>query len=168
MVKFLIDTNVFIQAKNFHYQFCFCEKFWNLILDLHERNILYSVKSVFYELTKNNNKDELVNWVTNNIPESFWLDHDKAASKYIEVINWAHSQKFKEKAISDFADYDAADAWLVSYAAQFDYSIISQEKSNPYAIRKIYLADVAKEFNVPYFTIYEFLTKYTKPDFCYK
>ncbi|PIT47512.1 hypothetical protein BHC46_06955 [Snodgrassella alvi] len=167
MVKFLIDTNVFIQAKNLHYQFCFCEKFWNLILDLHERSILYSVKSVLHELT-NNSKDELANWVKNNIPESFWLNHDEAASKYTEVINWAHSQKFKKQAISDFADYHTADAWLVSYAAKFHYSIISQEKSNPYARKKIYLADVAKEFNVPYFTIYEFLTKYTKPDFCYK
>ncbi|PIT19395.1 hypothetical protein BGI35_11245 [Snodgrassella communis] len=86
MVKFLIDTNVFIQAKNFHYQFCFCEQFWNLILDLHERSILYSVKSVLNELT-NNTKDELANWIKNNIPESFWLDHDEAASKYTEVIN---------------------------------------------------------------------------------
>lgn len=167
MAKFLIDTNVFIQAKNFHYKFCFCKGFWDLILDLHEKQILYSIKSVFDELTDNNN-DELAIWINNNIPESFWLNHYQAYHTYSKIINWANNQNFTSKAIQEFAREEKADAWLVAYAVEHDFSIISQEKSNPLSKKKIYLADVSREFTIPYFTIYEFLTEYTEPDFCYK
>lgn len=168
MGKFLIDANVFIQAKNFHYQFCFCQGFWNFLLNLHEKKILYSLKSVYHELVEVK-KDELAIWVQKNIPESFWLDDYDAIEKYAEIIRWAHNNpSFKPVAKKNFADLTTADPWLVSYAATFNYSIISQEKSNPFSPRKIYLADAAKEFRVPYFTIYEFLTEYAKADFCCK
>lgn len=33
MTKYLIDTNVFIQAKNLHYGFDFCPAFWEWLTE---------------------------------------------------------------------------------------------------------------------------------------
>lgn len=31
MTRYLLDTNIFIQAKNLHYGFDFCPAFWELL-----------------------------------------------------------------------------------------------------------------------------------------
>lgn len=46
MTRYLLDSNVFIQAKNLHYRFEFCQTFWDLIIELHRRQIVFSIEKV--------------------------------------------------------------------------------------------------------------------------
>lgn len=46
MERFLIDANIFITAKNNFYQFSFAQNFWDLLLELHRKGIVYSIKAV--------------------------------------------------------------------------------------------------------------------------
>jgi hypothetical protein len=47
---YLLDTNVFIQAKNLHYGFDFCPAFWEWLIEQHERGRVHSVEKVGDEL----------------------------------------------------------------------------------------------------------------------
>ncbi|HDC4648581.1 TPA: DUF4411 family protein, partial [Enterobacter kobei] len=48
--KFLVDSNVFIEAKNFAYNFNYCKLFWDFLLALHSKGLVYSINAVKKEL----------------------------------------------------------------------------------------------------------------------
>ena len=47
---YLLDSNVFIQAKNLHYGFDFCPAFWDWLDDSHARGTVFSIDKVRDEL----------------------------------------------------------------------------------------------------------------------
>jgi len=59
-MAYLLDTNVFIQARDVHYGFNLCPGFWNWIDDAHARGIVLSVKEIRDELLRR--EDDLSKW----------------------------------------------------------------------------------------------------------
>lgn len=59
-MPYLLDANVFIQAKNLHYGFDFCPAFWDWIDRAHAARVVYSIDSVRTELIAGD--DELADW----------------------------------------------------------------------------------------------------------
>lgn len=70
--RYLIDSNVFIQAKNFHYRFGFCQAFWEWLIDAHHAGIVFSVDKVRKELNNGKKDDPIRAWM-NELPESFFI-----------------------------------------------------------------------------------------------
>ena len=60
MTTYLLDTNVFIQAKNLHYGFDFCPAFWQWLVEQNEAGRVASTEKVGDELHAGD--DELSNW----------------------------------------------------------------------------------------------------------
>ncbi len=50
MTTYLLDTNVFIQAKNLHYGFDFCPAFWQWLVEQNEAGRVASIEKVGDEL----------------------------------------------------------------------------------------------------------------------
>ena len=46
MTRYLLDANVFIQAKNLHYGFDFCPAFWDWLVDRNQDGSVASVEKV--------------------------------------------------------------------------------------------------------------------------
>jgi hypothetical protein len=49
-MRYLLDTNVFIQAKNLHYGMDFCPAFWNWLVKQNAVQKVYSIEKVADEL----------------------------------------------------------------------------------------------------------------------
>ena len=60
-MAYLLDANVFIQAKNLHYGFDFCPAFWDWLIRQNLNGQLYSIERVGNELLAG--ADELADWV---------------------------------------------------------------------------------------------------------
>ena len=45
-MAYLLDANVFIQAKNLHYGFDICPAFWDWLDQQHARGLVFSVSQV--------------------------------------------------------------------------------------------------------------------------
>ena len=60
MTTYLLDSNIFIQAKNLHYGFDFCPAFWDWIDAAHAAGTVCSIDSVRAELDAGN--DDLATW----------------------------------------------------------------------------------------------------------
>ena len=60
MTRYLLDANVFIQAKNLHYGFDFCPAFWEWLVDQNAAAIVASIEKVSDELVGGG--DELADW----------------------------------------------------------------------------------------------------------
>lgn len=171
MRKYLIDSNVFIQAKNFFYKFDFCEAFWDWMHDAHSRGLVFSIKKVKKELQMGNDDCPAKAWAE-ALPSSFFLEDagDPAVmSNYGKLIDWAQNGgHYKQTAINEFAKPNVADAFLIAVAKTHSFSIVSQEESNPAAKKKIYLPDAANAMGVTSIPYYELLTRHATATFKFK
>jgi|26BtaG_2_1085354.scaffolds.fasta_scaffold24023_2 hypothetical protein len=172
MTRYLLDSNFFIQSKNFSYRFEFCQAFWDLIITLHNQGLVYSIQKVKQELIKGN--DNLSSWVR-QLPESFWLDEFDYVNEYNSVINWANnklvdpakSQGFTSAAKAIFADEGRADAWLIACASGLPNTVIvtQETKIDPKAYKTIKIPNAAQDFQVSCSTIYDFLSNTCENNF---
>jgi Domain of unknown function (DUF4411) len=72
---YLLDTNIFIQAKNLHYGMDFCPAFWDWLIDQNARGHVHSIEKVADELALGS--DELSTWADAR-GEPFFLPPDES------------------------------------------------------------------------------------------
>ena len=59
-MAYLLDTNVFVEAKNRHYGFDFCPAFWEWIASANGNGRVFSIEQVRGEILRR--EDELADW----------------------------------------------------------------------------------------------------------
>jgi hypothetical protein len=74
-MAYLLDANVFIQAKNLHYGLDFCPAFWDWLVQQNAKNIVFSIEKVGDEIDAG--ADELAKWATQR-GSGFFLKPDAA------------------------------------------------------------------------------------------
>lgn len=169
---YLLDANVFIQAKNLYYRFEFCEAFWQWLVDGHQAGLIFSINQVHSELSESKKDDLVRQWMDEQLPDSFFLPDKKDSatmSAYGQVMKWAASSNHYTKgAIEEFAMGDKADAFLVAAAVAHGYRIVTQEKSHPERKSKIMLPDAANNFGIKTTFVYDFLSQHATGNFDFK
>lgn len=168
MAKYLIDANVFIQAKNMYYRFDFCGGFWDWLKVAHDSGIVYSIKKVKDELTAR--EDNCCAWVK-TLPATFFIDDMadvKVMAEYGSIMQWANASNFKEHAKKEFAKNEVADAFLIAVAKAYNYTVVTQELSNPAQRRKILIPDAAAANNVKTMYVYDMLSKHSESTFLHR
>lgn len=161
--RFLIDSNVFINAKYFHYNFNYCKIFWDYILALHTKGVVYSIDSVRKELLAKT--DELSEWVIKETPQSFFEDESSSLAAYGTLMNWSHGLDVSDKAKEDFASQTKADAFLIAHAMTHGFNIITHERPMVGAKKRIMIPNAAEAHGVTTLTLYEFLVDYSGQNF---
>lgn len=131
MSKYLIDSDVLIQAKNRHYGMDFCPAFWDWLLAANKRKMVYSIEAIFDELTPTaegeEDEDELSRWAR-GAGRALFLPHDAEMVKCLPTVSaWANGQgsRYLPEAISQF--FGCADYYLVAYALAHKCTIVTQE-----------------------------------------
>ncbi len=148
---FILDSDVFIAAKNLYYAFDICPGFWQGLLEQHERGRVFSISRVRGELMAGRKTEDLVKWVADEVPGEFFLGVDDAnvTAAYTEIMLWAQRHtRFLDRAKAKFAT--GADGWLVAYAKVHGAIVITNEQPAPDSRSEIKLPDVCAEFGVPY------------------
>lgn len=166
--RYLIDSNVFIQAKNFHYRFCFCQAFWQWLADGHQAGLIFSTTKVLEELNAGNDDDPVKHWA-NQLPREFFIadTHDaEVMLAYRQIMQWNVSNThYRPQAKNEFARFDKADAFLIATAKAHGYSVITYEKSNPESKKRILIPDAAKVFDIDSMMIYDLLSRHATGNF---
>lgn len=122
-MAYLLDANVFIQAKNLHYGLDFCPAFWDWLIDQNQNGMLFSIEKVENEIHAGN--DALSTWASAR-GSSFFLQPDQALLAVLgRVSNWAVSQNFEPAAVNTFLQ--VADYFLVSHALAHDHTVVTHE-----------------------------------------
>ncbi len=153
---FLVDSNVFIEAKNTYYHFDVVPGFWSWIEAQHSSGLLFSVTPVLDELTRGN--DELSEWAT-SLPEGFFLEPDEdTAHSMSQLSHWATTNKqFRDTAVQTFLA--SADYILVAYADSHGFTVVSQEVAAPESKASIKIPDACKFMGVPHLHIFEWIRR---------
>ena len=147
--SYLLDSDVFITAKNLYYAFDICPGFWKSLLHQHREGRLFSIDRVRGELLTGRKTEDLVQWISKEVPNSLFLgvDEDEVTAAYTEIMLWAqrHTRYF-DRAKAKFAT--GADGWLVAYAKVYGTVVVTNEQSAPESRSEIKLPDVCAQFKV--------------------
>lgn len=153
MKKYLLDSNILIQAHRMHYPFDVFPSFWSKLINLSENSIILSIDKVKKEICEINNPDDLSIWCMNSIDDSFFVDTSSCIDIYAQIANWTNSHvQYTQNAKADFLQTDLADPWLIAYALKNDCKIVTYENSDPHAKRRIKIPEPCNHFGVEFAT----------------
>lgn len=156
MTQFLVDTNTFIQAKDFHYGFDICSGFWRSLDVNHEKDKVFSIDRVKTELLDGN--DELKDWAKDARRESFFepTDDIEVIEKAAEILDWLQDED--QYKVAGKADFSAkADPWLIAYASVHDLTLVTHEQLRPDIKKRVPIPNVCEAFDVGYTDVFEML-----------
>lgn len=127
----------FITAKNLYYAFDICPGFWKSVVHHHRAGRVFSIDRVRSELLAGHKTEDLIRWVRNDIPNSFFIqvDTDVVVRAYTDIMMWAQCHpRYFDIAKAKFAT--GADGWLVAYARVHGSTIVTNEQSAPESRRE--------------------------------
>ncbi len=155
-VRYLVDASVLMEAHRRYYRFGLCPGFWDCLVWHHKQGVVSSIDRVKSEIEEG--KDALAHWVKRACPSTFF-ESTKAVpvgQSYGDIVSWAQSQKqYKPEALAEFAN--AADGWLVAYAREHGFVVVTQEVSAPESRKEVKIPDVCNAFKVPCIDTFEML-----------
>jgi hypothetical protein len=152
-MQYLLDSNVFIQAKNLHYGFDFCPAFWEWMVDQNGKGRVHSIEKVGDELAAGG--DELSTWAGKR-GDAFFLAPDQSMLKSLSTVSgWVNAQKqFRPSAVNLF--FQGADYYLVAHALAHGCTVVTHEKASD-AMRTVPIPNVCIGIKVKCMTPYEML-----------
>lgn len=150
---YLLDANVFINAKRNHYRFDVCPGFWEWLDHAHEINVVASIEKVRSELV--GTEDELSDWAQSR-PDFFLDPDDGVVASMGGLSSWTYSQDFTSAARAEFLA--AADYYLVAHAHAHGDVVITHERPAPEARRRIKIPDACDAFAVRWMSPFDMLT----------
>lgn len=151
---FLLDTNVFLEAKNRYYGFDFAPGFWSWLDTAFERSLICSVKHVQDELSKHD--DEIATWVRQR--GDFFKEIDQqTAEQFTPLSQWAASREFRRSAILEFTPVNA-DFLLIAYAKAHDHTVVTLEKPSN-SKKNVKIPDACAALDVPIINTFDMLRR---------
>ena len=122
-MAWLLDSNVFIQAKNLHYGFDFCPAFWEWLIKENRAGLVFSIERVGDELKAGG--DELAAWAQDR-GDSFFLPPGSNLTASLRVVSeWTTRQGFEQSAVSTFLQ--VADFFLIAQAHAEQHVVVTHE-----------------------------------------
>lgn len=151
-MAYLLDSNVFIQAKNLHYGFDFCPAFWDWVVAENLAGRVFSVEKVGTELAAG--ADELATWAASR-GEGFFLEPDAAILPALSSESaWLSGQGYAAAAVSTFLQ--VADYYLVAQALAHGHIVVTHEIPSD-SVRKVKIPNVCIGLGVKCMTPFEML-----------
>lgn len=154
-MAYLLDTNVFIQAKNTHYGFDFCPAFWDW-LDLKAGvGEVLSVNEVRDELVGGD--DELAEWARAKGSDFFQKQDSSVAPSLALIARWIHDHE-EYLPTAKFTFLEVADYPLIAYAHAHKHVVVTHERPES-SKKKVKIPSVCLATGVEYTSVYSMLRR---------
>lgn len=152
-MAYLLDTNIFIEAKGLHYGMDFCPAFWNWLIKASKAGTIASIIQVADELQD----DELNEWLP-KLSADFFRDPDLLVLQAMEKISvWVNShKKYTPGAKATFLS--AADYHLIAHALAGGHIVVTHEQIK-HTSAKIQIPNVCIALDVKYLRTHEMLRR---------
>ncbi len=153
---YILDANVFIEAKRRYYAFDLCPGFWDALLWHQARGEVMSIDRVKKELERG--KDDLTEWAISKMPEICFASTDDQAvvDRYREIVGWVQIQShFLPEAIAEFAQ--SPDGWLIAYAKATGNVLVTHEVLAKDARKNVPIPNVCEALGVNFTDTFEML-----------
>lgn len=122
-MTYLLDANVFIQAKNLHYGLDFCPAFWEWLIMKNVEGTVFSIDKVADEIAAGG--DELTAWMQQYGAGLVCQTDTHVAALFSRVSNWVINQSYEPAAINTFLQ--VADFYLIAHALANGHVVVTHE-----------------------------------------
>lgn len=144
---YLLDANVFIQAKNLHYGFDFCPGFWEWIDRANHDGMVFSITKVLDELRAGD--DELSAWAQQRRDDLFLATDQPVIDSLSALSRWTNSGRYEQTGVATFLQ--AADYYLVAHAHAHRMTVVTHERPSD-STRRIKIPDACVGMGVDFVT----------------
>ena len=151
-MAYLLDANVFMQAKNLYYGFDFCPAFWEWLIVNNKEKRVFSIEKVGDEI--NAGADELAAWASQRGPEFFLKPDAEILPALASVSTWVTSQNYEPAAVNTFLQ--VADYYIVAYALAHNHTVVTHEIIST-SVNKIKIPDVCIGLKIKCMSPFEML-----------
>jgi len=153
-VTYVLDANVFIQAKNLHYGLDFCPAFWDWLVESNIGGRVFSIDRVADEIAAGG--DELTDWMRAEGSGLIRKTDSRIAAVFGRVSTWATSQGYEAAAISTFLQ--VADFYLIAHALADGHTVVTHEVPGN-SLKRIKIPNACIGLSVPFASPYEMLRR---------
>jgi hypothetical protein len=151
-MAYLLDADVFIQAKNLHYGLDFCPAFWEWLIVSNSEGRVFSIEKIGDEIQAG--ADELAEWAGER-GDGFFLKPDAAMLPALaSVSTWATGQHYEPAAVNTFLQ--VADYYLVAQALAHSHTVVTHEIAST-SKKKIKIPDACIGLRIKCMTPFEML-----------
>jgi len=151
-MAYLLDANVFIQAKRLHYGMDFCPAFWDWLRNQNKTGKVFSIEKIADELKEGG--DDLSNWA-NERGSAFFLTPDQQMLTTLATVSeWVQDQNYRPAAVSAFLQ--DADYYLIAYALAHNHVVVTHEVASD-GIRQVKIPNVCIGVRVKFMTPFAML-----------
>jgi hypothetical protein len=151
-MAYLLDANVFIDAKNHYYGFNVCPGFWKWLDHAHEQHICLSIKKVRDELM--GREDKLALWCKAR-KKMFVETEDAKTFESMKLLSTWVVANYQPAAQAKFLG--DADFRLVAFAHAHNHVLVTSEvPANGLAVK---IPNACKALDVPTITPFQMLAK---------
>ena len=152
---YLLDADVFIQAKNLHYGFDFCPAFWDWLIQKHTEGEVFSIEKVRGDLAAGS--DGLAEWAKTRGDAFFLRPDSRVLSSFEAVSSWVvDSGRYEQSAINTFLQ--VSDYYLISHAHAHKHTVVTHEVPAQ-SRKKIKIPDVCIGLAIPVVSPFEMLRR---------
>lgn len=151
-MAYLLDANVFIQAKNLHDGLDFCPAFWEWLIARNAEGRVFSIERVGDEIDAV--ADELAIWASQRGPGFFLAPDPDIIPALGTVSGWAMGQSYDPAAVNTFLQ--VADYYLVAHALAHGDTVITHEVASP-STKKIKIPNACIGLGIKCMTPFEML-----------
>lgn len=151
-MAYLLDSNVFIQAKNLHYGFDFCPAFWDWIDHAYVAGSVFSIDGVRAELISG--ADALATWAQQRTSAFFLVPDAATVPSFQATSAWASGGGYDPAAVATFLQ--VADYYLVAQAHAHGHTVVTHEVVSP-STRRIKIPNACLGLGVRYMSPFEML-----------
>lgn len=146
-MTYLLDTNIFITAKN-ELPMDVYPSFWQALSELAAKGDFRSIKKVEDEIRKG--KDELVDWIDNNLPNDFFITESADTLSALSTVSqWTNlNNVYSQAAKNEFIS--VADSWIVAEGLSQSITVVTYEKPDPSCKKRVKIPDVCNAVGVKY------------------
>jgi len=152
-MAYLIDTDIFIAAKNLHYGMDFCPAFWDWLIEANQAGKVLSVQAVYDDLAAG--EDDLAAWARAR-DEDFFVGPVEADLPALgRVTQWINDhQTYAPGAKQTF--FGCSDYFIVSQALAGNHTVITHEKPEN-SVNRVKIPSVCVALKVKYLTPWQML-----------
>lgn len=151
-----MDSNTYIQAKNFYYDMEFCPAYWDWLEKQFQAGLVMSIDNVYLELV--DSTDKLCDWAKEHKEHFVSVSDDATQEKFAEIANFVVS--LDDKSQVDIANFlSKADPWIIAKAATTGGMVVTHEALVPENSKKVKIPNICRQFDVQYIDTYQLLAK---------
>lgn len=163
-MKYLLDANTYIQAKNFYYQMNFCPAYWDWLDKQAKANIIGSIDFIQKELK--DGQDDLSTWVGTRHTHFQDCTDEATQANFKQIADFVmNHQTYSSHEKSHFLA--KGDPWLIAKCMATNATLVTLEAKVGDSSTKVKIPNICEEFEVKYITPYNLLST-LQPQFILK